>query len=64
MADIERSIKLGIDTGDSLATLGKLKKELANLYVDLEGAERGSVSFDVTAVSTGGTGDVAWLIIN
>lgn len=45
MADIERSIKLGIDTGDSLATLGKLKKELANLYVDLEGAEKGSEAF-------------------
>lgn len=45
MADIERSIKLGIDTGDSLATLGKLKKELANLYVDLDGAEKGSAAF-------------------
>ena len=45
MADIERSIKLGIDTGDSLATLGKLKKELANLYVDLESAEKGTAAF-------------------
>ena len=45
MADIERSIKLGIDTGNSVETLGKLRRELASLTTQYGEMDQGTDAF-------------------
>jgi len=45
MADIEKSIKLSVDTGGSIESLGRLRRELATLNADIEGADKGSAAF-------------------